>query len=235
MKDDYTNKARRSWDRAERSIKRLREVFGADLAVHITDRRIDRYAADRLRDGASRATVVNELAALKRMFSLAVKKKLLSQRPAFPEFGDLKNAREEFFEDWEYAALHGELPDHLKNVLTFIFFTGWRFNSEVRTLRWEQVDSERGFVSLHVYDTKNDEGRHFPFASLPELKAAIDGQRAYTDEVEQQTGRIIPWVFHKEGKQIDNHNNGFYKTWREATARLPAFGCPAIGVGRGAA
>ncbi len=101
------------------------------------------------------------------MLSLAIKKRMLSARPAFPDFGQLKNAREEFLEDWEYAALKAELPEHLQPVLTFIFWTGWRFKSEVRTLKWEQVDGERGVVSLRKGTTKNDEGRHFPFAELP--------------------------------------------------------------------
>jgi integrase len=49
------------------------------------------------------------------------------------------NVRKGFFEHGEYLALRHELPDYLKPVLTFGYYTGAR-EGEILGLRWHQVD-----------------------------------------------------------------------------------------------
>ena len=114
----------------------------------------------------------NELAALKRMFHLAVARSRLHRIPAFPTIR-VNNAREEFFEAWEVAALLSELPDHHKGWAEFAYLTGWRVRSEVLPLKWEQVDFDTGGVRLRLRTTKNDDGRAFPFDVLPQLRALL--------------------------------------------------------------
>ena len=61
--------------------------------------------------------------------------------------------------------------------------------------------------------TKNREGRTFPL--FPELRALLEAQRAYTERIQRDQGRIIPWVFHRRGERI----RSFYDAWRAAVIR----------------
>lgn len=91
-------------------------------------------------------------------------------------------------------------PD-LRPVAEFAYLTGWR-KSEVLGLEWPRVDFTAGTVRLEPDTTKNDEGRVFPFAVLPPLADLLRRQREHTTAVERATGRIIPCVFHRDGRPI---------------------------------
>jgi hypothetical protein len=131
LKEDYVVNERRSLDRALRAIDHLRDFFGHDRAIEITADRITAYAARR-RDEPSKpgskgfvkpATIRNELAALKRMFSLAVRAGKLPVRPAFPVIR-VENARTGFFEEEQFRRVLDHLPKALRPAAIFAFFTG---------------------------------------------------------------------------------------------------------------
>jgi integrase len=67
-------------------------------------------------------------------------------------------------------------------------------------------------VRLEPGTTKNNEAREFPYADHPGLKTLIDEQRAATDAVKKAQKKIVPFVFHRNGKRIRT----FYKAWRAA-------------------
>jgi integrase len=92
-----------------------------------------------------------------------------------------------------------------------MYLTGWR-RSEVLGLRWKQVDFKVGCLRLEPGTTKNDDGREFPFALLPELEAVLKDQHERAVALGQATGAIIPWVFHREGEPM----KGFRKAWARA-------------------
>ena len=77
-------------------------------------------------------------------------------------------------------------------------------------LQWRQVDFQAGTVRLEPGTTKNKDGRTFYLT--PELRACLEAQRAATEALQRQTGRIIPWVFHRVGSPIKS----FWKAWRTA-------------------
>jgi hypothetical protein len=74
------------WTGFSERFKRLRTYFGHDRAVDITADRITAYAKARIAEGAAAATVKNELAGLKRGFSLAIRAGRLHRPPAFPSY-----------------------------------------------------------------------------------------------------------------------------------------------------
>ena len=102
------------------------------------------------------------------------------------------------------------LPAYAKPVVTFMYLTGWRIRSEVLPLQWRQVDFQAGTVRLEPGTTKNKDGRSFYLP--PELRTCLEAQRAATEAVQRQTGRIIPWVFHCEGTPMKS----FWKAWKTA-------------------
>ncbi len=67
-------------------------------------------------------------------------------------------------------------------------------------------------MRLEPGTTKNDEARVLPFAVLPDLADLLRRQWNETMQVQVETGRIIPWLFHRRGKPIKD----FYGAWAVA-------------------
>lgn len=237
LRNDYRMNGRRSLRRAETSLAHLLGYFGAARAMTISADRIAAYVADRKDVGAAPATIRNELAALKRMFTLGIRAGKVAHRPHIPSI-QVSNARQGFFEGDDFASVYTELPHYLQPVAEFAYLTGWRIPSEVLPLTWAQVDLGAGVVRLEPRTTKNDEGRTFPFDALPTLKRLLNTQRERTRALERATGHIIPWVFHRDGQRIKyirrawfsacsraatvTHSNGVKEVTRpELLSRIP--------------
>ncbi|MEO7136681.1 MAG: site-specific integrase [Gemmatimonadales bacterium] len=211
---DYEMNGRRSLQRVRSAWKHLTTVFGADArALDLTTDRLQRYVVDRRLEGAALATIQQEMAALKRGFSLAIRSGRLVHRPAFPILR-IANARIGFFEEGDFRALCGHLPDYLVPMVTFAYLTGWRVASEVQRLTWDRVDFTAQTVRLEQRTTKNGEARVFPFGTFPALAALLKEQRARTSLLVSATGEPIRWVFHRHGAQIKD----FRAAWKTACA-----------------
>lgn len=200
----------------EGSLAHLEAFFGAGRALAITTDRVTAYERQRLDAGAARATLNKELAALRRMFNLAVEAKRLT-RAQVPVIHtpDPRNARQGFFEEADFRAVIAELPEPLRPVMEFCYLTGWRPMDEVLPLTWDRVDFRAGIVRLEPNTTKNDEGRAFPFDTYPPLAELLERQRAHTKATERRLGRVIPHVFHRDGRPIKS----YHCAWRSACQR----------------
>jgi integrase len=116
------------------------------------------YVAERQAAGAANATINRELAALTRAYSLGIEAGRVTHKPAIKSLKE-NNTRKGFFEREQFEAVRGKLPEPLRPLVTFLYLTGWRVNSEVVPLQWRQVDFEGGTVRLDPGTTKNDERR----------------------------------------------------------------------------
>jgi integrase len=114
------------------------------------------------------------------------------------------NVRKGFFEHEEYLAVRETISEHLKDVVTFGYNTGWRI-SEITGLTWPQVDQKAGVVRLEVGETKNDEGR---------VVFMDDETREMLLRRWQTRKRPLPWVF-LNAKGTDRVKR-FTKAWRTA-------------------
>lgn len=218
LANDYKANSLRSLDRANDAIEHLRAIFGLDRALDITSDRIDHYIVSRRdMDKAKPATIHYELAILRRMFSLAIEKGKLIQKPHIPKI-EVRNVRTGFFEESEFRAVYEHLPEDIKAVAEFAYLTGWR-KQEILKLQWRQVSFEAGTIRLEPGTTKNDEGRTFPFTGYSRLRDLLLNQKARTEALQQSSKTIIPWAFHRDGKQIRDYR----KTWKNAckAAGLP--------------
>ena len=132
--NDYKTNGKRSLGHLERRITlHLEPFFGYRRMATITMADIRAYCAKRQNAGASNAEINRELAALKRMHSLALQAGKLLHRPDIPLLEEYK-VRTGFFERDEFEAVRAHLPAPLQPVVTFAYVTGWRINSEVLTL-----------------------------------------------------------------------------------------------------
>ncbi len=210
---NYRMKGNRSTDRALRALSHLREAFGGLKATQITAKAIDTYLLDRT-ETASLATVYYELAILKRAFKLGAKRGDIATVPTFPEMGKVNNVRDRFFTDADVALLQVELPEYLRGLAQFAYFTSWR-KDEMLGLTWDRVDFDEGLLWLEGRMTKAKESRIFPFKSYPALLAVLKAQREYSELWEDRTGKIVTHVFNNQGKPIKD----YYGAWRSACRR----------------
>ncbi|MGB5177059.1 MAG: site-specific integrase, partial [Thermoanaerobaculia bacterium] len=139
----------------------------------------------------------------------------LLHRPHIPMLAE-DNTRVGFFEEDEFEDVREHLPEHLRGVVTLAYFSGWRVQSEILPLTWSQVDRDAKTIRLEPGTTKNREAR-LPYGLLPELEKVIELQWSERKRLVGE-GRLVPWVFHRNGEQM----RGFRKAWTSA--------CKAAGV-----
>jgi integrase len=189
------------------SAKHLRRYFGGMRAIDISTDKIKAYIFQRQEEEAKNGTVNRELAALKRMFSLAghMTPPKVNSIPYIPHLQE-NNTRQGYFEHSQYLALRRGLPPHLKPVASVAYATGMR-REEILGLQWPQVDLMEGKVTLTPEDTKNNEPRVIYLEG--ELLEVIHYQRALRDRKFPN----CPWVFfNEEGERIGE----FRKSWKTA-------------------
>jgi integrase len=209
--NDYRVNGKRSEDVDYRLRLHLTPFFGGRRMASITTSDVRNYVRVRQDENAAAATINRELAALKRMFSLAVQAGKLLHRPHIPMLRE-NNTRTGFFEPHEFESVLSKLPEHLKPVVTFAYLTGWRVRSEVLSLEWRNVDRRTGVIRLDPGTTKNHEGRVLPYRAIHDLEALIEEQWAAKVRLETTRRAIIGFVFHHDGRPIRD----FHEVWQRA-------------------
>jgi len=163
--DDYRINHRRSIKDVESRLKlHLTPYFGNFLAAAITTEKAKEYLLLRQRQKAKDGTIQQELALLKRMFSLA-SRATLPKVPRAPwiQMPRASEPRKGFVEKEGYVRLLASLPEYLRPFVTMAYSTGMR-RGEIMSLRWENVDLLNRQVRLSAGETKNGEGRIIPLA-----------------------------------------------------------------------
>jgi integrase len=175
--------------------------LGARVAS-ITIDRVDQFKAERKSAGASNATVNRSLAALRRMFKLAVEKGKLQIAPPIKMLPEA-DPRTGFIEIDQYEKLRAALPDYIKPILQIGFYTGMRLG-EILNLKWTGVDLAENMIRLTPAECKNKDGRAIPMIDgLPEM---FEGLRRKNPNAEYVFLGI-------HGEQISS----FRRAWTKAT------------------
>jgi integrase len=249
---DYRANARRSTADVARKVEILKKHFGGKRAVDITTADVRAYIAERqagVKDDtgtvsvkpAANATIQNELAALKRMFNLALQAGELYHKPHVPSV-KVDNARKGFIGEIERLALREALPRPLKALLDFAYETSWR-KGEALGLTWDRMDLLAGTVRLDT--SKNDKGRLIVLTgslvatlrALREETTALEATRLRAEVAKVEKKRLkgeareaaleqaaqrarIPWVFHRNGRRIQD----FRTAWKNACSTAKVAG-----------
>lgn len=207
MIEDYAENGRKTLGPLKYNLETfLVPHFGKKTLVSITSRDVRAYRSKRLEDGAAAGTINRELAAIKRIYTLA-RQNDLKIIPPHIELLEERNRRKGFFQREQFDAVVAELPEWLRAPMTFAYLTGWRILSEVLTRQWSHVDRKAGVVRLEPEETKNREGRTFTFDVLPELEALIARQWR-----NRQLG--VEWLFPLERRRI--WTKDLYPAWHAA-------------------
>ncbi len=206
--NDYKINNKKSLDRAELSIRHLKDFFDNIEITNITTPKIQKYIKYRIDEKASNGTINRELSALRRMLNLGYQQSppLVDRIPTIIKLKE-RNVRTGFFEHEEFLKIRDALPDYIRGLVTFAYKTGWR-SDEIKSLTWSQVDKLKWTVRLEVGSTKNDEGRIIYLDN--ELREVFIKQM----ELQKRNNTIFPLVFPncKVNGQIDN----FRKAWNTA-------------------
>jgi integrase len=212
---DYAANGRRSLDRVRHAGAHLKSFFDpATKARILTADRITAYQAERLGQGAKSSTVNYELAVLRRAFRLGSRAGKVSARPEI-QMLHVENTRKGFFEPEQYRAMIKYLPEYLRPVAAIAYITGWRVKSELLTRNWRHVDFANGWLRLEPGESKNGEGREFPFT--PELRDVLEAQREIVKAMERARSCVIPWVFvHPDGRRIKDFRGAWGKACKAA-------------------
>lgn len=166
------------------------------------------YAKDVKREygPAANGTINRELALLRRAFNLgkAATPPRVASVPFIPMLEE-NNVRKGFFEHEPFLLVRRALPEEIRPVVTYAYYTGCR-KGEILRLQWPQVDLSERVVRLEPGETKNNEARTIPLA--PELYETLAIQKETRDRYWPES----PWVFSRAGEPIRN----FRKAWDSA-------------------
>lgn len=221
IRADYAARRRRSAKRLDQHLVHLgaplgKDGFGRQFALSITGGRVLQYVLHRRASGAADATINRELAALKRMFRLAVEQRLLLHDHVPPiELLPEDNIRHGLILPWQMDELVALLPGQAARAAEVTYITGWRAFSDVLTRQWRpHVLWDRNVLFLETGEGKARKARKFPL--FPRLRAILKAQREWTDAEEQRLGIEIPWVFHNNGARLTT----YVRAWRTACRKL---------------
>lgn len=152
----------------------LKGTFGLLKACEVKRALLDRYVKARLEEKASNATIVKELALLKRALNLGVEREKIyaTMVPVFPHL-EQKNVREGFPSDEEYTKLKDACRKEgiwLRTMLELAATFGWRKGSLLR-MQVSNVDMLAGTLREEGSTTKSGEGNEVKMT--PDLRTLL--------------------------------------------------------------
>jgi integrase len=201
LENDYKVNGKRTLADLSYRVGHLREFFGMDRAIDITTDRARAYQRKRLEEKASPATINREMAALRRMLSLAFNAGKLSRIPKLEMLAE-DNVRQGFVDHGAFSALLGNLNGVVSELVEFAYLSGWR-KGEVVKLEITDVDEWARVVRLNSKNSKNKEPRILPLTGR--LWEIVEARLK-----DRRPG--CPWLFHRNGKPIKD----FRDAWETA-------------------
>ena len=223
-------RAAKTHEANESALKTLKPTFGPMKMTQIDATQIEFHLRSRLQHrrrvrrkagiielGTLKpATVHQEFRVLRRIFSVAVKKKLCPANPCagveFPVV--LKSLFRPHYMKWsEQQMIERHAPIYLRNVIRILTETGLRIYKELAPLRKEDVDLANKLV--FIVDSKTPTG----VAEVPLTDIAVE---AFRSQIE--IAGPGPWLF-PSSRNPTGYQTNFKKTWERALrkAGLPYF------------
>jgi len=217
-------RAAKTHEANESALKTLRPIFGPKKMTEIDANQIESHLRKRLKQRKrvrrkagvvelgilKPATVHQEFRVLRRIFSVAVRKKLCPSNPCagveFPVI--LKSLFRPHYMSWsEQQTIERHAPAYLRNVIRILTETGLRVYKELACLRKDQVDLVNKLVVIE--DSKTPTG----VAEVPLTDIAV---QAFRSQIE--IAGPGPWLF-PSSKNPTGYQTNFRKTWEKALGK----------------
>ncbi|MEZ5401167.1 MAG: tyrosine-type recombinase/integrase [Bryobacteraceae bacterium] len=223
-------RARKTHEANENALKALLPAFGATKLTEVDSMQIEAHLRKRLQQPRrvrrvsgvvevgklKPATVHQEFRVMRRIFSVAVKRKVCAVNPCdgveFPVI--LKGLFRPHYMTWsEQQKIEAKAPPHLRNVIRIITETGLRVYKELSCMRKDQIDLVNKVV--FISDSKTPTG----VAEVPLTDLAADAFRS-----QMELAGASPWLF-PSPKSPTGYQTTFRKTWERVLrkAGVPHF------------
>ena len=186
--------------------------------------------------GVQNPTLNRELAILRRAFHLGLEHDppKIGRAPKFQMFEE-NEPRQGFFDKEMLETLEFELPEEVRPVARFAFFTGMR-KGEILQLRWAWVNLDDGMIRLPGEFCKNGKPRAVPLVPelhnlLSELKAQRDGSWPHAEFIFTRAGEPIKsihtaWCKAVERAELPEETKHLHDMRRSAVRNLVRSGVP---------
>lgn len=137
-------------------LNHLDDFFSGELVKNITTPVLRRFIEQRQAHGAANATINRNLALLRRMMNIARQDGKMSSLPHFPMLKE-DNVRQGFVDPPTFAKLLATLPELLRPLVLFLYYTGCRIGA-ARQIEWSQVhfENDASEIWLPDHQTKNN-------------------------------------------------------------------------------
>jgi len=196
-------KKKRSWKKDEVTLRHILEFFGNRMLTQITPKDIDDYKLHMINNGYKPASVNRELACLKYLYNLAIRrKKFFGVNPVSEvEYLDEGEGITRILTPDEEECLLSNSPPLLACIITIALNTGMR-KMEILSLKWDYIDLEKNVITLPQTNTKAKKTRIIPINSIVrtvflELRIKSDSS-SFVFPSESQNGHIS-WITHSFG------------------------------------
>jgi len=148
--------------RIENALKPLKERFGLKRLNEISVLEIETYRRDRKNLGKADATINRELQTLRHLLNKAIAwGKAKSNPMSRIKLAKEENTRIRFLTQDEETKLLNTCGENLRAIVICALNTGFR-RAELLSLTWQDVDFERGLVTVQAAYAKNRERRSIP-------------------------------------------------------------------------
>jgi integrase len=195
--------------------KHLDSYFKGMRAIEISEGgAIGRYVAQRKREGAANATINRETQALIQMLRIASSDQhRLIGRGLVPRIERLPEAppRTGTVSDGEFDEILPRLAEWARPPIRAISITGWRVNA-VLSRKKLHIDHERSVLILDRASSKNRIEYRWPLVG--DMADLVKEQLEQIRLDERRLRRVIPWLFHRNGKKISYFS--LHEAWVDA-------------------
>jgi integrase len=181
LSDDYEAEGRSSLytkEDGEKNISGLNHVnkfFKRMPVSRIDTDKLREFRTWRLKNGAAKATVNRNLGLLRSMLKKAFKDGKLRSVPHFPMFSEESlPIRQGFVDPHVFTQLRNALPENLRPLITFLYYTGCRLGA-AKQVTWGMVNADTTEIVLPKEIIKNRTSLTLPLvgAGLEEVSAVL--------------------------------------------------------------
>jgi len=156
--ENYSRINKRSWKDDKYRLQKVVNFFG-DIYLHeLTPLDVEKFKAEKLKEGVTKSTVNRYMAILKTMFNIAITWGYTKDNPVREVrfFSEKDNLKERILIEEEEDRLFEASSEHLIPILIVALNTGMR-RGEILNLKWSQIDYH--IKEIRVENTKSGKPR----------------------------------------------------------------------------
>lgn len=192
----------------------LGDFFGDVFVDRITWSVVERYKRERLDEGVSKTTINKELKLMKTVIRKAMESGIYKgEMPKIELFKEKETERVRSLTPEEAQKLIEACPEWFRPVIIFALNTGLRAG-EIFSLRWENVDFEKGVIRIEKETTKTKDVYTIP------MNSTVRGLLEEVRREQEEKGITHGFVFtNKLGLPYKYEDKTYGKIFRRACAK----------------